>query len=742
MTTPMNLENHNEPRPVTEDTIDLYEYWYRIRSHMLGILGFTVVASIIAILFIHSMTPIYRGEATLLIESNEQKIVNIQEVYQLGTGKSEYYFTQFEILKSRELAKTVVERNQDRYTEVMMTKSNNPISLLKTFIYGERKTNLEMMINSFMANTTITPVRSTQLVKVAFDSPDPQLAALMANELAEAYIENNLDARLAMTQKAASWLASRINGLKERLQESELKLQQYRESEDLVDVEGIKTLASKQLEDVSSKLAEARQRRVEAENIAIQLNKFPSHDIKQLSSMPAVLNHHLVQQFKQQEAAAEQRYLELSKRYGPKHPKIIAAKSDLDAARESTATQILQVVEGIHKDYDVAKATEDSLTKEVDVLKIRVQELTRKQYRFDELSREVSVNKQLYDSFFSRIKETSEAGEMQTANARVVDAAVVPVSPIKPRVMILSLVAIAVSMGIAILLALVKEAYDSTIRFRDDVVFKLHSQLLGVLAVVKDNDKKSDSVALMYAASPTGTFAESIRTIRTGVVLSALDSPHKTIIVTSSIPSEGKTTLASNLAASFGQIGKTLLIDADMRRPSVAKHFGIPMSSPGLSNLVAGAAEPKECIHRVEKLSIDIIPAGLVPPNPLELLSSKRFTAVLESLEKYYDRIIIDTAPCEVVSDALVLAAHASAIIYVVKADSTNSKIVKSGISRLRAAGTPITGVVLNQVNVDNRRYGYGYGRYYGGYYDYYGYTSSDSPGDKKSTESARKKSE
>ncbi len=717
----------------SEELVDFREYLYLVKKNIWGILGFATFASIIAILVIFSMKPIYLGRATLLIEANDANVISIEEVYQLGTGESEYYLTQFEILKSRELATKVVERNQELFDRLMASKAETPFSFINIFfpekvLSEEQK--FQEKVKLFTENLAIKPVRNTQLVNIEVESEDPSAAAALANDLALVYIENNLEARLAMTQQAATWLTGRIDGLRIKLRESEEQLQEYRENEDLVDLEGERTLVSQELEESSSKLYEARKTRLEAENIASQIeklsvrNNLDKKNIEALSAIPAVLQHSLVQRFKEQEGEAEKTLSELSKRYGYKHPKIIAAKSDLEAAKQNTASQIFKVVEGVYKEYEVAKATEDAMIKEVDRLKDLVQKTTRKQYRLDELTREVTVNRQLYETFFSRIKETSEAGDLQTANARVIDPAMVPDEPVKPKRTMLSTLAILLSLIIGVLLVFVRDELDRTIKSRDDVILKLHTQLLGVLPMLKEKDIGGDSIALVYNKAGNGVFAESIRTIRTGVVLSGLDNPHKILVITSSIPGEGKSTVACNLAQAFGQVGKTLLIDADMRRPNIAKNFGIKLSAPGLSNLVVETAGPKECIHRIEGMGVDVMPAGVVPPNPLELLSSKRFATVLASLEKHYDRIILDTAPCEVVSDALILSTFASAVIYVVKTDSTNIKAVKSGITRLREANAPVTGIVLNQVNIDKEA-AYGYGRHYGGYYDYYGYSSA-----------------
>lgn len=728
----MNQITSQQGRAPQEDMVDLREYFYIFKRNLWVIIGFTTVFTALSLLVIFSLKPVYLGQATLLIESNDANIVSIEEVYKLGLNKSEYYATQFEILKSRELAQRVVSRHLAFFEEE--ESSSNLLQTMNLLALSDAATEKELVdqkVGLFQRGLAIKPIRGTQLVTIGYESQDPEKAAILANELARVYIEDNLEARLAMTQQAATWLAGRIDGLRNKLKDSEERLQQYREAEDLVDMEGAKTLATKELEEISTKLSEARKQRVQAENIASQIDKLSSRNnssiknIEALSAIPAVLQHSLVQRFKEQEGAAEQRLSELSKRYGYKHPKIIAAKSDLEASKQNTANQIFKVVEGVHKEFEVAKATEETLSKDVDRLKDLVQKTSRKQYRLDELTREVAVNRQLYETFFNRIKETSEAGDLQTANARVVDPAVIPTKAIKPKREMLSLIALLFGFVGGIILVILRDTLDNTVKGRDDVIIKLHAQLLGVLPLLKDK-KDGQPAALAYTALGTGVFSESIRTIRTGVVLSGLDIPHKILVVTSSIPGEGKSTVACNLSQAFGQMGKTLLIDADMRRPTLAKNFGIKLSSPGLSNLVAETASAKECIYRIDSVGIDFIPAGMVPPNPLELLSSKRFAAVLAYLEKQYDRIIIDTAPCEVVSDALILSTFASAVIYVVKVESTNIRAVKSGIGRLREINAPVTGIVLNQVNPDkDNAYAYGYGRHYGGYYDYYGYSAS-----------------
>ncbi|MCB1616533.1 MAG: polysaccharide biosynthesis tyrosine autokinase, partial [Pseudomonadales bacterium] len=597
-----------------EGSIDLRDYWNTIIRNRWQIIGFTVSLTILAAIFIFSLPPIYQGEAVVLIESDEAKVISIDEVYDLGTGRNEYYLTQFEILKSRELAETVVlALDLENHPAFQKKPAANRVPFLSFFISPKQVTEeekLKNVVDEFRDNLFIQPVRNTQLVKVIFESEDPKLAAEVANSLARIYIENNLEARLQMTQQAASWLSERISGLKTKLDESERALQDYKEKEGLVEVEGVRTLVAKELSEITAKLVEARNQRTQAENIVAQIDTLKDQSIETLSGIPAVLEHSLVQRFKEQEALAEQKLSELSKRYGYKHPKIIAAKSDLAATTKNVEKQIKKVVEGIRKEYEVAKATERSLTRELENVKEKLQDINRKEYRLNELSREAMVNRQLYESFFSRIKETSEAGELQTAHARIVDKAIVPVQPIKPKKVLLIAFVFVATLFIGTFLVFIRDALDRTVKSKEDVTEKIGEQLLGVLPLLKQSQKKTKddrrAISTTFSKDTKSTFSESIRTIRTGVVLSGLDNPHKILVVTSSVPGEGKTTVSSNLSEAFGQMGRALLIDADMRRPSVASNFGIAFSAPGLSNLVAGTSEPSECIHSIEELGIDV----------------------------------------------------------------------------------------------------------------------------------------
>ena len=274
---------------------------------------------------------------------------------------------------------------------------------------------------------------------------------------------------------------------------------------------------------------------------------------------------------------------------------------------------------------------------------------------------------------------------------------------------------------LGVLLAFLHEALDKTIKRSEDVEAKLGVAMLGLLPLIKTNRKNREAHAFAMLDPHETSYAEAMRTIRTGLVLSSLDNPHKVILITSSVPGEGKTTIATNLATAMAKMEKVLLLGADLRRPLLMRSLGITGGHLGMTDILAETSTLQACIHHMDEANFDVLPCGQIPPNPLELLSSDRFSKLLEVLEKAYDRIIIDSPPLQAVSDSLVLSHYAKAVVYVVESDSTHEHMVKNGLKRLRERGAPLAGVILNKVDIDRaKKYGYEYS----GYYDHYGYSS------------------
>ena len=641
-----------------DDTIDLRHYWRVLMRFKWGIIGLAIAVTLAAVFIVSAMRPVYKASVTLMIEQKQGKtLASVDDVYGADITGKEYLQTQFEILKSRELAarvvrelniaehpdyiaKTETEMAEKAWWQAIDWKQYLPAGHEQNPIPSEEEKFIKL-VDEFMKHLSVEPVRQTQLVKVSFESYDRALTAQVANAMAKAYINSQMEARITLTQNAADWLSTRLGALKANLETSEKKLQEYREQNNLVengDKTGVLGLSAEQLTQINQRVT-----------------------------------------------AAQFKVAEISQRYGDKHPALIQAKLELTEAQRA---------------FNEAK--DASL------------ELSRKEFRFQELQREVQTNRNLYDTFFTRIKQANDSLELQTANARVIDPAVTPSAPFKPRKGLLVALALVLSVMFGALLAFMLDYLDSTFKGAEDVEDKLGVSMLGMVPLVKQ--KKKDSGALLFLDDKQKSYAEAMRTVRTSVVLSGIDKPHKTILMTSSVPSEGKSTSSTNLAIALGQMERVLLIDADLRKPTVAKVLNLPPNSPGLSNLVAGTATVEDCILHMEDANIDVLTSGLIPPNPSELLSSQKFADLLHMLAQSYDRIIIDSPPTLLVSDALVMSKVVDAVVYVIRSDITTHQTVRTGVNRLLAVKAPIIGVILNKVNMKKAA------QYYGAYSSYYAY--------------------
>jgi polysaccharide biosynthesis transport protein len=711
-----------------EETLDLVEYWRAISKRRWSILGLTIVVSILALLIANNMRPIYRATTTLLIEQGKSKIVSIEEIYSQGLIQREYYQTQVEILKSDDLARKVIKKlNLTTHPDfdVRQTPPNLFNRIMGTAVADPSQVPedevLRRAVGRFKRGLQIGLIRNSQLAVISFSAFDADLAARIPNTLAETFIESDLESRMAMTQKAAEWLRERMGELRSKVDASERALQDYRDRERIIDSKGVALSgASKQLETLTGSVVEARQKRAEAEAALALVGQIRAgRSQASYDSVPVVLKSPMVQQMKIMEADAERRLSDASKRYGPEHPKLIQAKAEYEGAKENTRRQVEIVIAGLSKELEQARANEQAVERALAQSKADIQGINRKEFQLGVLEREVQQNRNLYDMFVNRLKETNATGDLQTTIARVVDPATVPTGPFAPDKRQIVIITAIATLVIAALLALLLDRLTNALNSTSDVEGRLGVPALGVLQKIKGFTKKGFISELAFFNDTQSTFAEAVRTVRTSVLMSSLDDPHKVVVVTSSVPEEGKTTLSFNLACALGQVKKVLLVDADLRRPKIGKLVGRDSKSPGLADLVAGHAQVSQCVFFDERAGIHLLAAGTVPPNPLELLSSKRFEDVVTKLKEAFDIVLIDSAPLQLVSDAQVLSQFASSVIYVVKADSTPYQVAQNGLKKLRRVNAPILGVVLNQLDLEKAEKYYGE---YSGYKSYRGY--------------------
>ena len=588
----------------------------------------------------------------------------------------------------------------------------------------------QQVLQAFMSRLTIAPVRKTKLVKISYESVDPALAALIANTVGEQYIESYLDAKMELTTKAASWLNERLQALKATLDESEDRLISFKQENGLVDVDGsVGRLNEQELLLVTAELAQARSELSGASDLYREVTALRDRP-ELLESIPTVRSDPLVQQVKIEQGRAQRALDELLNRYGERHPRVVDAKSQLASLDTTLRGHIDRVVGTIEKDYQLLRQRVSAVQSKLASGKQEIQAIGTKKFELDALEREVTTNQSIYDTFFNRMTEARSADGLDNANARVADYAVAPVDPVKPKKQLIIALAALASLVLSMLMAFLYEQMDDTIKGTADVEQKLNARMLGILPLIKGGlfgRKKGDSLPLDPTAvtDRKGTFVESVNTVRTALCLDDGDEPRKVIMVTSSVPGEGKSTLSLNLAYSLAQLERVLIIDCDLRRPTMGKVSGFERGDSGLSDLITAMRPARECIKRgCFNGALDVLPAGRPVDQPLELLSSKRFAKIVEQLRTHYDRIVLDCAPTQAVSDALVLSKISDAVIFAIKSHETSIDLARRSLQRLAQVHAPLSGVVVTQVDID-KIVSYGGDYYYQGYYDYYGYNEA-----------------
>ncbi|OFC69922.1 chain-length determining protein [Alteromonas confluentis] len=728
-----NVKEQLQARFFDEVAIDFGHYWAVIKRNLFYVVVFALVMSGVAVWAAKQLTPMYLSTVSILVESKAASPVSVEEIYGFDASKKEYMKTQFEILRSRKIAEKTVRRMELHNNPIFMPESSTPslMSQVRGWVsevtggaetpsarLSEEEINnakVKATAAKLLSSVAIVLVKDTQIMELSVSSPSAELSSQIANTMADVYVENYFQEKVEMTTKATNFLTESISGLRTKLDKAEQKLSSFYEENQVVNIDGVTGLAGDRLSQLNSQLMTA-QHELEA-NRAIYERTRQQVDRETMYSLPAILNHPAIQRTRDEELKAVRKVSELEKTYGPKHPVMVAAQAELIAIRGALESQVDELLSSIGTQYQSALERVSKLQTEVQVAEENYRRLTGLETTRSALQREVSVNQQLYDSFFSRLQETSEIMDFESSNARILDVAEVPAFPSKPNKPLIVIATFIASFGLGVVVALGLDMSNSTVRTPEDVERKLGQRMLGILPLIKGN-----KLALRtYFDGSNHQFSESIRTLRSSLSLLNIERQNKCIIVTSTLPQEGKSTVATNLAFALGQIEETLIIDADLRRPSIAKLFGLPKYQPGLSNLIMATHSLDECVVKDEESGLHVISAGTVPDHAQELLDSEAFANCIKALKSKYKYVVLDSAPSQSVADSLVASKVCDSVIYVVKAHDTSENLVSNGISRFLRIGSRVDGVVLNQVNVKK------YSKYdsYAGYYDEYEYGKS-----------------
>ncbi|MEO8481907.1 MAG: polysaccharide biosynthesis tyrosine autokinase [Acidobacteriota bacterium] len=685
--------------------------------------------------------PVYEARTQLMIEKDARRATSLNTVLEDRDSwyQDDFYPTQYRILQSRALAVRTADALSTRVERVpkesgisfslsdlagraisaaagVFARTPPPSTSAPSDAAGAHTAYVSAQADRVLGGITVTPIRNSRLVDVKFRSPDPEYAAAAANVIADQYIKQNLEFRMQATTQTNSWLTSQLEEQRKLVENSEARLQQYKEQHNAGSVDDKQNIVVQKLNAINQQLVQAR-----IERMGKEANYKTLEDLQQrgepLDAFPAVMASPVVQKLKADLAQKESERTKLSAQYGPAYPVMQNLGRQIDAARQDLSSEIDKVVGSIRAEFVAAKQKEDGLQQSLDAQQRESLGLDRKMLDYAQLEREATSNRQLYENLMTRAKETGAAGEYRGSNIQVLDRAEVPAAPILPQTSRDLMVAALGGSLLALALAFGFEYLDSRIKVPEEIKTHLQLPFLGMIPLFAGAEKNGEAPILDPDTPPA--FSEAIRAVRTAVLFSTPDEKARTIVVTSTGPHEGKTLVSSSLAITLAQAGqRTIVVDADMRRPRMHEALG-RSQEPGLSNVLVGEASLADAERATSVPNLTFIGAGHIPPNPVELLVSPRYQALIAELKGRYDWVIIDAPPVMPVTDAAVVANAAGGVIFVVGSEMTPRQNAAAAVDQLRGAGAKFIGAVLNRVNVQRHSYYYSpyYRKEYGKYY-------------------------
>ena len=722
------------------EEIHLRDYWrVLLKRRQIAVPFFAVVVVIVAV-YSFVATPVYQGTVQLLVDNERNQTLNFSEggaALIQQKDMADYFNTQKTVITSRIFADRVARKMQldkNSYFKALKEKQSDnlkatvmasirgffPDRVKQSGPFAEYKFREELdpfITNVLLKNLKLETEKRSNIMKIQFTATDPTVAAVMANGIAETFIEHNLDIRVKPYRDAAEWLSSRLVESKAKVGDSENQLQSYREGKGVVSFEAKENILNQKLQELTTQLVQTESKRQDAEIKYRQIQSVIDKP-EQLTTVPDIMNNLVIQGLRNEELALRRQLSELSEKFGDKHPQLIKTNSQLEMVKRNINLEARKMLSAAKADYEVALSRETSLRRGFEEQKQEVLGLTRKAIDFNVIAGESGSNKQFYDLLLKKLQEASLSGGMSVSNIQIVDYSIVPDGPIKPKRSKNMLLALLLGLFGGISAAFFIEYMDDTIKTAEDVDKAINLPLLDIVPLTDGKDGP-----LFVLSNSKSATAESFRTIRTGIMLSSLDDdPIKVLLVTSATPNEGKSTVATNLAVAMSQMGeRVLLIDVDMRRHNLHEFFDID-NSVGISDLIIDPARLAEAIKKIDAVpNLSLITGGTLAPNPSELLGSEKMKTLIAGLRGQYDRIIFDSPPLMAFSDSLVLSRLADGVIMVAWGAKTPRVTIIKAADSLKGVGARILGLVLNKI--DTARHSS---------YAYYSYYYSDNKGSKK----------
>lgn len=712
-----------------------------IRRKWIVISSLVLIFGIVAISTLRT-TPIYEAAGSIAINKMDPVILNLRDS---ASGASDYYDptdldTEVRILKSDLLALQVIRQlNLDRQSGFTTDGQPQSASLeLTTDTLQPDSEKTSAALANFKGNLQVTLFPNTRIIEIHYRSPDKGLAARVVNALASTYVEQNFKTRFESTMQASDWLSKQLVDLQIKVESSQEKLVKYQKEHEILGIDEKQNTTTAKLDELNRELTSAESARMEKESVYRLAQSGDSDSITAAANAEgtakgSAANSLLLEKLREQEADLKIQVAQLNTQFGPSFPKLAQINSQLQEVESQIQAETRKVAARLRGDYLASLQRESMLRNALEQQKQEANRLNESAIEYSLLKRDVDSNRTLYEGLLEKLKEAGVTAGLRSNNFRIVDVARVPSAPSEPNLPRNFGFALALGLTTGIGLAFVLEGLDNTVRTPEQAQSLSALPSLGMIPLgSRRGDELSaqqrlalasskEAVELVTQSRPKSQMAESYRALRTSLLLTSLGGPPKVILITSALPQEGKTTTSINSAIVLTQKGtRVLLIDADLRRPSIHKTLGMGPGS-GLSNVLTGSATLRQAIVRSPILpDLFVLPAGTPPPNPAELLASTNMKDVLDELRQQYDHIVVDTPPTLSVTDAVALSTIADRVLLVIRSGQTTKQALRRARDILLSVNAPVCGVLLNAVDLRSPDYYYYYeyqGKYGHGYY-------------------------
>jgi polysaccharide biosynthesis transport protein len=695
-------------------------------------LVFSCLAIIFGVVALATMrsTRIYEAAGSIAINKTDPAILNLKE--SANGGAADYYDptdldTEVRILKSDLLALQVIKQlNLDKQPEFGGTEPAPSDSLgLTTDALQPDSEKTTALLNGFKGGLRVTLVPNTRIIEIHYRSADKNLAANVVNTLINTYIEQNFKTRFESTMQASDWLSKQLVDLEMKVQTSQEKLVQYQKQHEILGIDEKQNITTSKLDELNKELTAAESDRMEKESVYRLVQSGDPDTAAAAATSAGPGGSGLMERMREQEADLKIQVAQLSTQFGTSYPKVVQLNTQLKEVDAQLQTEMIKVVSRVRSGYLAALQHETMLRQALNNQKQEANKLNESAIEYSLLKRDVESYRTLYEGLMEKLKEAGVTAGLRSNNIRSVDKARVPTYPSEPNVPRNLTFALALGLSTGIGLAFLLEGIDNTVRTPEQAQAISALPSLGMIPLGSRGSIEAaakrltvassrEAVELVTQSRPQSQMAESYRALRTSLLLTSLGGPPKVILVTSALPQEGKTTTSINTAIVLAQKGtRVLLIDADLRRPSIHKTLGMGPKT-GLSNVLTGNATLQQAVARSSILpTLFVLTAGTPPPNPAELLASSNMRDILAELREQYDHIIVDTPPTLSVTDAVVMSTRADAVVLVIRSGQTTKQALRRARDLLMQVNARVAGVLLNAVDLTSPDYYY--------YYEYQG---------------------